>query len=320
MPSMYTHRLLGDAVYVKINEGKVKEAIDITETVYSIGTSGPDVFFFYHAWPWLRNEHAVNVNGYGSKIHEFHINKMFETMLTMCKENANPFYYAYTAGVLVHWSLDRLAHPYVFNQTGDCIGRSGLLHRKYEMHIDRAMINEFEIDIRKRRPYSFVSYKSTTHEPIYDLYAKVLKDIWQIELDKNDMKQSIKDFYRIQRTLYDPSGSKMKWIGRLERAIKLDDYGTSMIIPQVDNKEWDVLNLKKRTWHHPSTNEPSNKSFLEIFEQATMDGVNLLNLMMDYLDDKIEITKILDYINDGNFHTGLAVEDDMKYFNVVEWK
>jgi len=319
MPSMYTHRLLGDEVYTRMNEGKVKEAINVTDTVYSIGTSGPDIFFFYHAWPWLRNEWAEKVNGYGGKMHEFHINEMFETMLKLCKENNNPFYSAYTAGVLIHWALDHLAHPYVFNQTGDCKGKSALLHRMYESHIDRAMINEYRIDISKRSPYHFVTYKSTTHEPIYDLYAKTLKDIWQITLGKEDMKQSLKDFYRIERALYDPNGNKMKWIGRLERALKLEYYGTSMIIPQVDFKSWDVLNLKKRTWYHPSTNEPSNLSFLELFEKAAVDGVALLNMMNDYLDNKIAVELILDYIDDRNFHTGLAVADDMKYFNVVEW-
>ena len=317
MPSLYTHCLLGEKVFDKISEGKVKNAISITDTLYTIGTNGPDIFFFYHAWPWLHNERAKIVNGYGEKMHASHINDMFKVMLEMCDKENNPFYIAYTAGVLIHWSLDHIAHPYVFNQTGDCKGKSSLIHRMYESHIDREMIKEFGIDIRLRRPYSFVAYKTTTYLPIYDLYSKVLKEVWDIELRESEMSTCVKDFYRIERALYDTSGSKMKWIGKLEGTLNLKGYGTSMVIPMEGYKGWDVLNRQKRNWRHPSTGEVKNSSFLEMFEEATITGTKLLTMMEDYLNDKISVDSILDYLGNRNFHSGL-LEDNFQYFDLVE--
>ncbi len=316
MPSMLTHRMLGDEVIKELGkDSKVKKAIDHAFELYSIGTSGPDIFFFYAAWPWANPKKAYEVAKFGSWMHEGKTDLLFREMLTQCYNSGSELQLSYTAGVILHWCLDHIAHPYVFNKTGHG-KKSDIPHRYFESQLDKGMIDWKGVDLHKFKPYSVVAYQSSTWYPIWVLYSEVLKQGWQAELKQKDIQKAVKDFYKVEKVLYDPNGKKMKVVGKLEKQLHIEGAGTSMIIPTHLDPAWDVMNDDHQLWHHPSTNQEHHESFQELFEQARLCGIEILASVDQYLSGQKDINTVMEKIN-GNFHTGLNVPDDMKFFDLV---
>ncbi|MDD6467504.1 MAG: hypothetical protein PUF50_04925 [Erysipelotrichaceae bacterium] len=318
MPSIVTHRLFADDVYAKIEKGTVHTAIAQGFELYSIGSNGPDLFFFHGAWPWVKREVAHKVSQYGSWMHAENVQLLFETMFQRCKETQNSLHIAYTAGVLAHWCLDHKAHPYVFNQTGYGTSESGHFHCLFESIIDREMLNRKQIRIQAFKPYDIVRYQSTTAVPIYELYSEVLKKGWDVTLTQQEIQQCLKDFYRIERFLYDPNGWKVKLVSWLEKPMHIEGYASSMFIPKNNYLQLDVMNDAHRLWHHPSTNEESHASFLELYQEGVQVALDLFQKFDAYLKDEISLEDLMETIGNRNFHTGLPVKDDFKYFDLMK--
>ena len=318
MPSMMTHRLFADDVLAKLPSGMVREAIEHAFELFSIGSSGPDFFFFFGVWPWRDQKKSKSVHKFGSWMHEEKIDVLFQTLFSMCKETKNQLYIAYTSGVLVHWCLDHQAHPYVFNQTGRGTKKDDHLHCLFESMIDREMLERKQIRLQDFKTYDVVKHQSTTHEAIYDLYAAVIKNGWNEDLDKNDVKQCLTDFERVERFLYDPNGHKVKFVRVLEKLLGLEGYATSMIIPTKENVCWDVMNDEHRLWHHPQTNEEHTESFMEMYESALAIAKQVFAKFEAFLSGEISIEDALQLIGKKNFHTALEEPDNMKYFDLIK--
>ena len=314
MPSMVTHRLFADDIYKDLENGMVKQAIMDAFELYSIGSSGPDFFFFYGVWPWRNKEKKHNFHKFGSWMHKEKIDVLFSTIFTMCKETKNPLYIAYTAGILAHWCLDHQAHPYVFNQTG--LGDN--LHRFFEATMDREMMNLKGITYKQLKPFDIVRYQSTTHEPIYDLYSAVLRNGWNAELKKEDVRQGMIDIYRVERFLYDPNGRRLPYVKIIEKVFGVEGYAINMMIPVKANPNWDVLNLKHRMWHHPQTNEEHTESFLDMYENGLKIAKDVYHRFEMYLQDKLPLEDVVSIIGKKNFHTGLEIPEEFKYFDLVK--
>ena len=314
MPSMVTHRLFADDIYNDLENGIVKQSIADAFELYSIGSSGPDFFFFYGVWPWRNKEKKHNFHKFGSWMHREKIDVLFSTIFTMCKETKNPLYIAYSAGILAHWCLDHQAHPYVFNQTG----LEDDLHRFYEATIDREMMNLKGITYKQLKPYDVVRYQSTTHEPIYDLYSAVLRKGWNAELKKEDVRQGMIDIYRVERFLYDPKGKWLPWVKVIEKLFGVEGYATNMMIPVKANPDWDVLNEKGCFWHHPQTNEEHTESFMDMYNNGLEIAKDVYHRLEMYLQDKMSLEDVLSIIGKKNFHTGLEIPEEFKYFDLVK--
>lgn len=318
MPSIVTHRLFADDVFAKLNQGKVYTAIQENYDLYSIGSNGPDIFFFYGAWPWVNRKKAKAVSQYGSWMHAEKVQLLFETLFEQCKQTQDPREISYTAGVLVHWCLDHKAHPYVFNQTGHGTKESGNYHCLFESILDREMLDDKNIRIQDFKPYDIVRHQSTTVEAIFSLYQKVLKNGWDVTLKKADMQQCLTDFFHIEKFLYDPNGWKVKVVRVLEKPLGIEGYGSSMFIPKRNDAKLDVMNREHREWHHPSDNTASRQSFLELYQSGLEVAQGLFAQLEDYLNGHISLEHMMETIGNRNFHTGLPVKDDLKYFNILK--
>ena len=314
MPSMVTHRLFADDIYKNLNNGIVKQSISDAFELFSIGSSGPDFFFFYGVWPWRNREKKHNFQKFGSWIHRENVDVTFSTLFSMCKETLNPMYIAYTSGILAHWCLDHIAHPYVFNQTG----MSDNLHRFYEATIDREIMNLKQITYKQLKPYDIVRYQSTTHEAIYDLYSAVIKNGWNAQLKKEDVRQGMIDIYQVEKFLYNPNGKTMPFIKLLEKMFKVEGYATNMMIPLQANSNWDVMNEQHRLWHHPQTNEEHTESFMDLYYQGLTVANKVYAYFDAYLQGKLPLEDVLSIIGKKNFHTGLEIPEEFIYFDLVK--
>lgn len=318
MPSLITHELYGKEVcrslppqLTKIIESNIEE--------FSIGTSGPDLFFYYNAWPWMNQENARKVAGIGSAIHNHHIHDFFKSVFEHVKTHQSQEKISYVAGLLCHWALDKETHPYIFYQTESTKNNdSSIYHRRFESHLDYLMLQLIRGLTPKEYPgYKFLTYDKQCSKAIFDVYQLPVKEVYHIDLDEMCIDTCLKHFYGIQKMLYDPNGVRRKLFHQIDtKILHKPDMITSMIVPQKD-EPLDILNTSKQEWHHPCTNKPSNKSFVELFNQAIPIGQEVCTEFFNYLKGTTELETCMALINNQSFETGLSVESTMKYFDCI---
>lgn len=318
MPSLITHELFGKEVCRALPQ-KLSTIIQANIEEFSIGTSGPDLFFYYNAWPWLNQNEAKKIAKIGNEIHSHHIHEFFKDVFETVKDHQSQEKISYVAGLLCHWALDKEAHPYIFNQTeSDKGGDSSLYHRRFESHLDYLMLQLIRGQSGKDYPgYKLLKYDSDTVKAIYEIYSEPVKHVYGYTIDSKCIETCLKHFYNIQKVLFDPHGYRKKFLYQVESKVLHKPYiFTSMIMP-MDIDKLDILNQEKRNWHHPCTNKPSNKSFVELFNQAILLGQEVCAEFFNYLKGDTELDTLLAIINNQSFETGLSVLSPMKYYDCI---
>lgn len=318
MPSLITHELFGKEVLRELPPQLTKIINDNIEE-FSIGTSGPDLFFYYNAWPWLNQKEAKYVANLGSMMHSQHINDFFKSIFEEVKSHQTQEKISYLSGLLCHWALDKEAHPYVFNQTESTKNNnSSTFHRRFESHLDYLMLQLIRNQKPKNYPgYKLVQYDKQSIQAIFDIYYPALHKVYHEEITPKIIETCLKHFYGIQKFLYDPKNIKLNVISSFEKNIlHKPNLFSAMIIPIEDDK-LDILNNSHRTWHHPCTNKAYTTSFVDIFNNSIYMGQEVLTLFYKYLKNETELDELLAYINNQSFETGLSVNSSMKYFDCI---
>ncbi len=80
MPNLITHHLFGQEIVKKLPTS-LQEIVQKYPKEFSLGTQGPDLFFYYNAWPWLRGRDAKVVTKIGSIIHQKEVHTFFNEAL-----------------------------------------------------------------------------------------------------------------------------------------------------------------------------------------------------------------------------------------------
>lgn len=112
MPDYFSHVIAARKIYERL-ETDLKEKIN-NETLYILGSQGPDIFFTYSAKP--------TKNNLGRILHDRNAIEIFTALA-----DANP---SYTAGFATHYALDSTMHPAVYAyESGK---RSPFAHQRFE--------------------------------------------------------------------------------------------------------------------------------------------------------------------------------------------
>lgn len=318
MPSLITHELFGREVCRDLPI-QLEKIIQQNIEEFSIGTSGPDLFFYYNAWPWKNQKDAQHIAAMGGKIHSHKIHEFFKQVFEECKEHQTQEKISYISGLLCHWALDKEAHPYIFNQTESSNGgNSSLYHRRFESHLDYLMLKLIKNQTPREYPgYKLLKYDQNTVDAVLEIYKNPLHDIYQEDVDCKIIETCLKDFYQIQKILFDPKNTKKKLLFGFEKNILKKPYVfTSMIVP-LDDDNLDILNSTHRTWHHPCTNKISTRSFVDIFNDSIHLGQEVCTYFFRYLKNESELDELMSFINNQSFETGLSIESTMRYFDCI---
>lgn len=310
MPSLVTHAL---AAHRMIDTNlPLATHINNAPKAFSIGSSGPDLFYFYHTFPWSDKQNKTTLYNLGTEFHFHKINEAFQKALIISKESKNSIMISYTAGWLAHYALDQKAHPYIFYFSG----AEGGNHRRFEAAIDAHMLNELlNTSIKHFKPYEILDYDAATIEAIYRLYAPITKEIFATEISELIVKESIRDMRQSYRILHDPHHLKFQLISHIEKH-PYDLTGT--IIPSVCDTQHDILNKDHTEWCNPCDQIlRSNADFLTLFNEGIAYGKELLKAYDSYLSDAIDIDEVLKLIGNKDYCSGLADAPAMVYYDCI---
>ena len=147
MPSLYAHKAHGALVYKEL-PAYLRKICARNYEYYLAGLHGPDVLFFH---PPGVNEKVADI---GRKAHRKPFSLQYKRAHELLSGSLSEEDFAYFAGCLCHFVLDKTCHPLV----DECIRETGLSHGKTEMELDRLLLTG--------RGYAPLKYPMYAHIPV----------------------------------------------------------------------------------------------------------------------------------------------------------
>ena len=129
MPSLYAHYRFGTQV-LELLPADVRQPIQRFRGLYDIGLHGPD-FFFYHSY--LTETPVVRL---GTQIHDQTGQEFFTRSCDRLRQEPSEAALAYLYGMLAHYCLDSICHPFVYANTD----AGPVAHSALEVDFDRHLL------------------------------------------------------------------------------------------------------------------------------------------------------------------------------------
>ena len=219
---------------------------------------------------------------------------------------------SYVAGHLCHWALDSRAHPYIFYKTGSYSGLSASMHHRFESMMDAMMLMKLRHEtIRTFKFYLLAKQSPYSAEAVANIYVPIIETIFHEKISAKEIKDALDDWYKLQNWLYDPKGVKTRILKAYEQKAGHPWLFSGNVVPYKIDETYDVLNEKKEIWCHPTDEtKVSHESFMEIFERAKKDVLDIL----EHLNEK---DVVLSLLGNASYDTQESEPKEMKYFNLI---
>ncbi|API91108.1 MULTISPECIES: zinc dependent phospholipase C family protein [Virgibacillus] len=290
MPNIWTHIIFCEEMSDAITQ---THQFSSHESMMKLGAQGPDPFFYHRFWPWMKEGHAQEI---GTVLHEQKCGPFLLDLIRTAKTMENQVK-AYVFGFITHHILDRNTHPYIHFRAG----YEGSKHQKLEIIIDTLMLHKFNnLKTWKTPVYKEIDVGRKLDKKIVQLlYQTIVKHYPELDATQTHIQKSYRDMKLALMLLSDPIG----WKNRIFHSL-ISSYSHR---PVQDNK--DYLNEQKTTWYHPATKEPSNNSFLELYQQAKTEGFQILSTVNAYWKQQDEALyhKLADQIGNISYDTGKSL-------------
>lgn len=285
--------------------------------VLTLGSQGPDVFFFY-GYNIKKRPNIKQVRDFGTLLHRVDISKPYYFLLQYAKKQSDEereVLEAFIYGLFLHYILDRNCHPYVFYRTGFTYSNDKKenqyyfgAHASFEAYIDTLIKERFSIKIPHRK--AIVAPKNKV-KLISKMMHELAKEVFEDDvIDEETYYLAWEDMKFLQVIFYSPLGAKKG----IMRAFSAQSSLNAMISPHIvrHNHLLDVLNDQKSEWRDCITNEVRNESFLELFAKADEDVTKLENILKgNYQEEDLKV-----FVNNID-HDGFPLKEKKIHFDNV---
>ncbi|WP_047982522.1 zinc dependent phospholipase C family protein [Ornithinibacillus contaminans] len=295
MPNIWTHMLFCEDVVDAIGH---PESIPKHSYILNLGAQGPDPFFYYNFWPWIKDEPVHQI---GNLLHTKKCGDFLMDLIISAKDKSEEIK-SYVLAFMTHHILDRNTHPYVHYRAG----YDGNKHQKLEVIIDTLMMERYknlktwktpvskEIHLTKHQRTAIADF---LHPAIVRHYPEIAKN------SSGYIKKAFQDMKLAQKLLADPYG----WKNKLFKSL-VSSYSYQPITVHTD-----YLNVEHKTWRHSATNEPSLKSFIDLYEQARIEAIGIMKYVLDFWSNRGSTRSDLEeIIGDISYDTGLPLQLDLQ--------
>jgi hypothetical protein len=268
VPNIWTHIIFAEEATAELDW--IPKSDD--EKAYlRLGAQGPDPFFYYRFWPWIKEKPAVLV---GDKIHHESCGPFLLDMIQAVRNDTNhPLMKAYVIGFVTHHLLDRNAHPYINYRSGN----EGRKHQELEFTIDTLWMEEKRGIITWKTPvYKEIDVGPKLNESI----EKMMESIVSIHFPELAKKmppgyvdEAYRDMIKAQKVLSKFAGRKSRFLPH--------DIG-ALVFKPIDSHV-DFLNRSRTEWIHPTNaHEKFQESFDELYDNGLEEASVILPEMIRY--------------------------------------
>ncbi len=296
MPNIWTHMLFCEDVM-----DTIKNPYPFTqyEVYMKLGAQGPDPFFYYNFWPWIKKEPVHDI---GMILHKENCGAFLMDLIEQAKD-MDGYVQAYVFGFVTHHILDRNAHPYIHYRAG----YEGSNHQKLEVLIDTLMMEKFHnLKTWKAPVYKEIDIGHSLNEVITNLLHSTIKRHYP-EVSRNStsyIQKAYRDMKLALKLLADPYG----WKNVLLKPL-IASYSHQPVKDNVD-----YLNLQHTTWYHPATNDPSSQSFIDLYEQGRTEGIEIMTEVLSFWQSRDDFarSKLGELIGNVSYDTGKPLEQNLE--------
>ena len=196
MPSTYAHYRLGFRTLSHLDP-KIQEKIRRNRQMFDLGLHGPDILFYHN--PFVKKE---PIGQLARQVHRSSGRAFFTPAARQLKLQPDEGAESYLFGVLAHFTLDSLCHPYVNAVSGREAG-----HTEIEVELDRALLERDG----KSEPYKQVISRHIRLEKKEDA-VKIAR--FYPELKPGQVRRCVENMAWMERALAAPKGIRREVIGR----------------------------------------------------------------------------------------------------------
>ena len=277
MGGFATHAIFGKEILEKNADIMPSIAIKKHLGVFGVGCQGPDLFLYNI--PMLLSSKEKNL---GIRMHNEGSSRYFAYLMRGILEASSvpeaEVRLSYLYGVLAHYTLDSMIHPYVYARIGYDAESSyskratNGLHHRLESAIDARMIAVKEDKLPS--VYSAAENQRMTRREKKLLAAYLSEAVsksYHIKLKKKNVIASLKMMHVISSGFFVASSTQREILQKIEWPF-CEEYGLSNFMV-TDNliQKGKVMNTKKEVWHNPwDKSIASHASVWEIFDQAAV--------------------------------------------------
>ncbi len=242
-------------------------------SIVRAGTQGPDFFMAYGTNPLRKRADSATIRPFGSHMHQISITPTYWKMMQYAAKKegrTKQMLFAYLDGLLMHFSVDRVFHPYVFYRTGfdengELHGKWGWAHGFFEAILDEVVGLEKGTFQRPDRAMGLCQM-----EDIIEV-SKMWHASADFPLKDDSFTLSYVDYNAVTRMMWSRGGIKRALIslgGKYSKPMSMI-YPTKRRLKKFAGL--DVMNKAHATWKDPVTLEESSAGFKELWAKAKAD-------------------------------------------------
>ncbi|RCW49913.1 MULTISPECIES: zinc dependent phospholipase C family protein [unclassified Halanaerobium] len=287
MPDFWTHMISGQKVIKELENDNFRNILYSEMSWYNFGCQGPDFLFFNNFLPWEEESSGLKA---AEVMHQQKTKVMLKKLIDYCKniynneqigEKTSKKLLAYTAGFLLHYSLDMKVHPFVYAHDGE-----GDRHKRIEMSLDIYLVKkEWDTGADFLKPTDYIDLGDRLPIQIEELYSYLLSTVFNYS-DKIDfLQKSYLDFKKFHNIFYSPFKFKYIIFKLLNLFVK-EDLSLYSYSEKSNNEILD---------------EEDYRVFYQLFEAGIRQGTELLNLFYQYLNSGVEFEILQEKLPAINF-------------------
>ncbi len=166
---------------------------------------------------------------------------------------------------------------------------------------------------RKEKVWELVNGEEKQLDVISKILANAINNVYDRNARAKDIKKSLKVMTIIIKVLNNVSPSQ-KTIMEVGENLTIGENVVTSLIQDHKPHNIDFLNLKKCHWHMPWDKEKKHDtSFIELYNKAIEEGVELLTALSDYAFSKISNQELMDKVQNRSLKTGEDSDLDIKF-------
>lgn len=246
---------------------------------FLLGSQGPDPLFYLVAAPGLADEAKL-----GSRMHAERPSELLWAMraaLRSLPAARRAVGDAYVAGFLCHYLLDSTAHPFVYAwQNALCdAGVEGLtpadgseVHAEVERDLDEMVLyDRLHETVATWRPYrQTLRASEATLATAGQLYSHAALAVYGQDVPAWLFGAAVHAYRLVLHVLWSPDGRRSAALAQLERQLRPGHHSLARALSHRARASATsaFANDGRNAWNDPSTHEPRDESFWDLYEAA----------------------------------------------------
>ena len=302
MPGFLTHYLAGQRLKDGLNH-EPRRIITKHEKLFTLGSQGPDIFFYYFTGLLYKHTRGLATAMHGSNLGLFILD-----LANQCRTGKNGAVFAYTCGFVCHYALDSTAHPYVYARTttdGASNAKNSADHRLFETAIDILML---EILLGKKP--NDLNQANLIKAPSADLKAaahsvsSAIATVYGCAVSRSQAYSAFKFMQLFTKFLQTKKGRRKKILRFVEKITIREPLFSAMMHDQ--KTCLDVLNLEKLKYTAPWDGAKTESySFIEYFDKSVEEATKICEALHGYVYGKKDENELAEILGNRSLRTGV---------------